>query len=171
MHRPKLLDIASLIHSEARSLPSYLPQKNEIIAAARRAEHIWNILRSEEPKVNELRDSLDQDPINALTLLGLLALSRRREADIRWDQYESAARNDKALTGMMRAYKKHSTDPRQDEKEFIKECWKDWKIGKTAYKSKADFARDMLEKTEHLKSQKKIEDWCRQWEKYEIQPS
>ena len=40
----------------------------------------------------------------------------------------------------------------------------DWKFLATdRYKSKAAFARDMLEKCEHLTSTKKIEDWCREW--------
>ncbi len=60
---------------------------------------------------------------------------------------------------------KLANDPRQDEKQFIRECWQDWQRGKSHYTSKAAFARDMIEKVEHLTSTKKIEDWCREWEK------
>jgi len=56
-------------------------------------------------------------------------------------------------------------DPKQTEKLFIKECWNDWSDDPRKYKSKAEFARDMLEKCENLSSQKIIEDWCREWEK------
>lgn len=64
-----------------------------------------------------------------------------------------------------------ANDPKQKEKGFVFQCWQDWQKSKTAenpkgtYSSKAAFARDMLEKYEHLISQKKIEDWCREWEK------
>lgn len=58
-----------------------------------------------------------------------------------------------------------NNDPRQKEKEFIKDCWIDWQADKSKYKSKAEFSRDMLKKVEKLTSQKKIEDWCREWEK------
>lgn len=60
--------------------------------------------------------------------------------------------------------KKLEQDPKQHEKSFVKECWQQWQINPESYKSKAAFARDMLDKCEHLKSTKKIEDWCRQWE-------
>lgn len=56
-------------------------------------------------------------------------------------------------------------DPRQDDKLFVFDCWKNWQQKPSSYVFKSDFAKDMLEKCEHLKSQKKIEDWCRDWEK------
>ncbi|TAM17601.1 MAG: hypothetical protein EPN62_19875 [Candidimonas sp.] len=60
---------------------------------------------------------------------------------------------------------KLANDPRQDEKKFIFECWQDWQAGKSQYTGKAAFARDMLTKVEYLTSTKKVEDWCREWEK------
>lgn len=60
---------------------------------------------------------------------------------------------------------KLANDPKQGEKAFVRECWQAWDKKPDFYKSKAEFARDMLTKCEHLKSQKKIEDWCREWEK------
>ncbi|WP_263770545.1 hypothetical protein [Propionivibrio soli] len=57
-----------------------------------------------------------------------------------------------------------SLDPKQKEKALVKECWTAWQEKTATYKSKAEFARDMLTKCENLRSQKKIEDWCRQWE-------
>jgi len=56
-------------------------------------------------------------------------------------------------------------DAKQKEKLFIKDCWNEWQKDGARYKSKAAFARDMLSKCEKLTSQKKIEDWCREWSK------
>ncbi|WON74236.1 hypothetical protein [Nitrosospira sp. Is2] len=55
-------------------------------------------------------------------------------------------------------------DPKQKEKKFVFECWQQWQKAPHSYPSKAAFARDMLTKCELLTSQKKIEDWCRDWE-------
>jgi hypothetical protein len=55
-------------------------------------------------------------------------------------------------------------DPKQAEKLFVKECWEKWQQAPSSYKNKTKFANDMLEKCEHLTSQKKITDWCREWE-------
>lgn len=62
----------------------------------------------------------------------------------------------------VKARKEH--DPKQREKAFIFECWQQWQKLSAPYPTKAAFARDMLTKCEHLTSQKKIEDWCREWE-------
>lgn len=58
-------------------------------------------------------------------------------------------------------------DPRQKAKKFVLDCWRVWQEEPERHKSKAEFARDMLkqEQCKSLKSQKKIEDWCREWEK------
>jgi hypothetical protein len=63
------------------------------------------------------------------------------------------------------AIEKNKRDPKQKEKTFILECWQQWQQSPISYPSKAAFARDMLTKCEYLKNQKKIEDWCREWEK------
>lgn len=65
------------------------------------------------------------------------------------------------------ANKRHEDDPKQKEKDFVCECWIAWQTEPKQYKSKAAFARAMLDKCEHLTSQKKIEDWCRDWENAE----
>lgn len=62
------------------------------------------------------------------------------------------------------AKERHARDPKQAEKIFVLECWKEWRQKPDSYSGKAAFARDMLDKCEHLKSQKNIEDWCREWE-------
>ena len=60
---------------------------------------------------------------------------------------------------------RHRRDPKQADKNFVFECYKEWKSRPERYKSKAAFARDMLDKCEHLESQKKIEDWIRLWDR------
>jgi len=72
-----------------------------------------------------------------------------------------------ALVGKKGGDAKSAADPKTKEKEFVFECWQDWRSGKTAYASKAAFARDMLEKCTLLTSQKNIEDWCRAWDQPE----
>ncbi|MDM4772407.1 hypothetical protein [Solimonas sp. SE-A11] len=59
---------------------------------------------------------------------------------------------------------RHQKDPKAADKKFVFECYRDWRANPSRYKSKAEFARDMLEKCQHLKSQKKIEDWVREWD-------
>lgn len=64
----------------------------------------------------------------------------------------------------LRAWKKLEKDPKQAEKALVRECWELWRNDPTRYKGKADFARDMLNKFEHIKSNRVIERWCLQWE-------
>lgn len=74
-------------------------------------------------------------------------------------QKTSAARNSARV--------KVARDPRQRDKAFVLQCWKEWKADPSRYKNKTKFARDMLDKCQHLESEKKITDWCREWEKSE----
>lgn len=62
------------------------------------------------------------------------------------------------------AMARHRRDPKQADKKFVYECYRNWRANPRMYRTKAAFARDMLEKCEHLKSQKKIEDWVREWD-------
>lgn len=59
---------------------------------------------------------------------------------------------------------RHRRDPKQAEKNFVLACYHRWRANPLRYKSKAAFARDMLSKCTHLKSQKTIEDWVREWD-------
>lgn len=63
------------------------------------------------------------------------------------------------------ATKRWESDPKFKDKSFVKNLWLEWKVNPNRYKSKASFARDMLDKVEHLTNTKVIEDWCREWEK------
>ena len=55
--------------------------------------------------------------------------------------------------------------PKQKEKLLLKKEWENWQVSPSDYKTKTDFARDMLTNYPLLKSEKVITDWCRQWEK------
>lgn len=72
---------------------------------------------------------------------------------------------ERSAFSLLGAMAKIANDPRQAEKTFIFECWQSWQKSPDIYEGKAAFARDMLTKCEELKSTKKIEDWCREWEK------
>lgn len=72
--------------------------------------------------------------------------------------------NQKTLAARNSVRIKLANDPKQAEKDFVKDCWDAWQKSPGAYKSKAAFARDMLDKCAALTSNKVIEDWCRGWE-------
>jgi hypothetical protein len=59
-------------------------------------------------------------------------------------------------------------DPRTDAKDGVFGYWVRWQRKPSYYKSKAEFAKDMLEKFGVLTSVKVIENWCRDWEKLSI---
>ena len=60
-----------------------------------------------------------------------------------------------------------ANDPRQKAKQYVFNCWQVWQEEPARYTTKADFSKNMLnqEQCRSLSSQKKIEDWCREWEK------
>lgn len=58
---------------------------------------------------------------------------------------------------------KLAKSPKQQEKQLVRECWAAWQERPSSYSGKAEFARDMLSKFEHLKSQPVIEGWCLNW--------
>jgi hypothetical protein len=67
------------------------------------------------------------------------------------------------IVGAKGGHKRWSVDPKTTQKEQVRQCWVAWQLKPESYRTKAAFARDMQDKYEHLKSQKKIEDWCRDW--------
>lgn len=93
------------------------------------------------------------DAANALSNAIAIESGGDKEQEIRRDM------------GYRSAMEKLKRDPKQAEKTFVHSCWGKWQKKPERYKGKAAFARDMLDKCEHLTSQKKIEDWCREWEK------
>jgi hypothetical protein len=78
---------------------------------------------------------------------------------------ESAVKYASSESARKKAMERHAKDPKQVEKKFVFECWEEWQRKPENYSGQAAFARDMLNKCKELTSQKKIEDWCRDWKK------
>jgi hypothetical protein len=62
-------------------------------------------------------------------------------------------------------YSENTKDKKQLAKKDVKDCWDRWRKNPSEYKSKANFARAMLDKYEALGSQPVIASWCTKWEK------
>lgn len=75
---------------------------------------------------------------------------------------------EKSFAARRAAKERLKRDPKQRDKKFVLDCWVEWQAKPSNYLSKAEFARDMLQKCAYLKSNKKIEDWCREWEQKKI---
>ena len=67
---------------------------------------------------------------------------------------------------------KKDNDPKQHEKQLVKERWETYQQKPDQYNGQADFARKMIEKASLnkdgepiLKSTAVIERWCREWKK------
>lgn len=123
------------------------------------AESLSEALHENNGKSSMLRlkKIIAERPVDVYSLLFLLNLERLRAPG----DLEKAVRR---AMGVAAAKTRLAVDPKQKEKEFVHECWREWKSDPSRYSSKAAFARDMLSKCQYLKSQKKIEDWCREWE-------
>ncbi|MBZ0106722.1 MAG: hypothetical protein K8H84_13990 [Sulfuricella denitrificans] len=78
-----------------------------------------------------------------------------------------------SVSRLMSSYAKLriENDPKQKDKLFVRECWQKWQENPTDYKGQAAFARDMLDKCEHLESAKVIETWCTQWKRENSNPA
>jgi hypothetical protein len=76
---------------------------------------------------------------------------------------EMAVADAASTKARLNAIKRHSEDPKQQDKALVKECWEDWQKQPKRYKGKAAFARDMRDKFPNLESQAVIEKWCRDW--------
>lgn len=69
----------------------------------------------------------------------------------------------------LKAIRMHEKDPKQADKEKVRELWHDWQRqpftpdGTKKYKGNSAFAHDMLDKFQNLKSQPVIVRWCNQW--------
>ncbi|WP_124614605.1 hypothetical protein [Burkholderia sp. Bp9143] len=67
--------------------------------------------------------------------------------------------------GRRAAIARHNSSPKAREKEAAFRHWLAWQAGSVQYKSAAEFAREVLDKSEHLESSAVIEGWCRAWKK------
>lgn len=61
---------------------------------------------------------------------------------------------------------RHLNDPKSKDKKLVFECWEAWQKDPGRYKTVAKFARDVLDKTEHLAGDPQvIYRWVRGWRK------
>jgi hypothetical protein len=67
---------------------------------------------------------------------------------------------------------KAANDPKQNEKNIVRECWEAWQNKPSQYKNNTKFANAMIDKfrpdnpddeSKHLSSVKVITDWCKDW--------
>lgn len=154
-------DIEELIHRKPRDL-------EEVCSEVKYFQDFF--LRSKNAK--ERTDAIiaafqDFDPDNPSVILGLDRFIQNNPIDLFALKHIISYANKAAATERARfnAALRHANDPKQQEKSLIYSCWQGWQEKPDSYKGKAAFARDMLTKCEELKNQKKIEDWCREWEK------
>lgn len=116
-----------------------------------KAMQIWEALNDiSRPDDTGIENFIKANPIDLSCLL-----------EFAWIVYESF----KSQEATRKVILKLAKDPKQAEKKFVNECWSVWQINPSKYKDKTAFAKDMLEKCEHLTSLKIITDWCRKWEK------
>lgn len=101
----------------------------------------------------------------------ILQLNREKKYHAR-QQINEGKKQQKTAQARSGAEAKLANDPKQAAKQYVQSCWQVWQEEPDRYGGKADFARSMLKlkQCESLTSQKKIEDWCREWEK-ETSPS
>lgn len=93
------------------------------------------------------------------------AISAYARANLFWGMYISTEPSMKiSELALIGAKARLAKDPRQEDKACVRECWDLWQKDLPRYKGKADFARDMIEKYESLKSAEVIARWCREWE-------
>jgi len=90
-------------------------------------------------------------------------MARREGIEDWYTGKEFGSSQSKTEQAIKSATVRHRDDPKRKEKQIIFECWNDWQSKPYKYRTKAEFARTMLVTCKHLSSQKKIEDWCREW--------
>jgi len=73
--------------------------------------------------------------------------------------------NRKKVSARVNALKRHASDPKKRDKDWVRECWDEWQRRPTNYKTKSAFASDMLKKGLRLESKPVIQRWCREWAK------
>jgi hypothetical protein len=86
------------------------------------------------------------------------------------ENYSDTKRQTFSDWGRRARAKSLEVDPRQKEKLFIRDCWSEWQKQPSNYRSKAAFAKDVIEKCQFLVSTKVVENWCREWSKSEANP-
>jgi hypothetical protein len=157
----------ALENREASEILSLIWQISETSAKAIEGEA--SSLRPEHFLFASLREidnalvgmALDGRSTVSSTVLAVNALANAQAIESGSDELKAARRKMASAGGFAR----HRNDPKQLEKQEVYQCYLNWRAGRTKYKSKAQFARDMLDKYTKLESQKKIEDWVRLWDR------
>lgn len=75
---------------------------------------------------------------------------------------QELARRSMAVSG---AKSRWANSPKTAAKQQIKECWEMWHHSPGRYRSKKEFAFDMLSKYPELENPETIQRWCRIWQK------
>lgn len=107
------------------------------------------------------RDALS----NAERVEGILAGQQvlgREDRATDGDHLVATIRQDLARSG---AAAKWAAHPVGQAKAEVQQLWQEWQRQPSRYRSKAAFARDMLDKFEALGNQAVIVRWCTEWEK------
>lgn len=165
---PSLDEVVELVREAferlTRNWDDVKASNSDFVEQAKVALYLYERYRDASVDWNPMPDDITQ-----LGLLGFGAIVELVAARRTRNTVERAYELNKQISATELAYQRHSTDPKQVAKARVWECWGQWQSskasGRSPYKSKAAFARDMLEKYPDLASQKVIEDWCREWER------
>lgn len=139
-------------------------------------DQLLQLAAEQQVRREELQGTID-DLISKNQQLGKLALESSalfksttkelaelndRHVELSFAQGVNTQKRSLAKSG---AEAKLDNDPKQQEKEFVRECWNEWQKNPERYEGKTAFARDMLTKCDALKNQNVIVRWCGAWEK------
>lgn len=91
-------------------------------------------------------------------------ISSNLDSDSIWEFVFLAGDLRESMKAKFSAKKRLEADPKQEAKKKVRELWDLWQREPARYRSKAAFARDMLDKFELLSNQRVIERWCQEWE-------
>lgn len=161
--------VISLMKEEAPEIEHRLIEQ-----AVERAANFFLIceLRPTEPGDRgrayvRLENMLNESPFGALDIAAVgrfYLMWSRTMVDPFYKGYDKALRSSQARSNALQG---HSQNPKSKAKLFVRERWDWWQANPKAYKGKASFARDMLDKQEDLTSEGTIRRWCLEWEKEE----
>lgn len=118
----------------------------------------WNISTATEA---EILERLMNSKLALMTAAMSISLNKTSQVNIK----KKNEKEIKSEQGKSNAQKKAANSLQGIAKVKAKKYWDAWQKKPSIYESKAQFARDMLEKFTDLTDVKTVEKWCRQWEK------
>lgn len=114
---------------------------------------LTEMLTSKDRQIEALRDdSSKKVTIQEAGMLAWIALDAWRRRNAKMGQKAQITKD---------------TNGKQKSKANVKDWWTRWQQDPDMYKSKAAFARAMLDKYPNLTNQATIENWCDKWKKAE----